>query len=159
MPNLLILSAEDVESIVSNFNPKDLQLLSARLFSQFHVFQLRNRLNTNNDATPPPSISMPQRLSLPMPNHTALFMPARITASIPNPSNDHPKPGNTAIKVVCVPYDATRFRGISATTIVLDENTGNVKAIVNATKLTPLRNAAGPSLLFFQTLLKLSCHL
>src|SRR5260221_6634095 len=158
MSNLLILSAEDVESIVSNFKPKDLQLLSARLFSQFYVF--RNRTpNTNNDATP--SISMPQRLSLPMSNHTALFMPARITANIPDPSNDLPKPGNTAIKVVCVPHDATRFRGIPATTIVLDENTGKVKAIVNATKLTPLRNAAGLSLFFLvhQTLLKLSCHL
>jgi ornithine cyclodeaminase/alanine dehydrogenase-like protein (mu-crystallin family) len=130
MSNLLVLSAKEVDSIVSHFQPKDLQLLMAQ------QFQL--------SAHPKAPTSIPHRLSVPMPNHTALFMPARIGGggSTLSPGQN----GNTAIKVVCVPHDSCRSStgGLAATTMVLDENTGGVKAIVNARKLTALRNAAGP---------------
>jgi ornithine cyclodeaminase len=126
MSNLLVLSAEDVDSIISHLEPKALQLLMAHVFSQFADIRSKT------------SISQPHRLSFPMLNHTALFMPARIgNAGIS-------APGHTAIKVVCVPHDSSDPRGLPATTMVLDESTGNVKAIVNARRLTALRNAAGP---------------
>ena len=56
-------------------------------------------------------------------------------------------PFGTAMKVVSVPSasapDEIKQKGLPASTIVLDEITGEVKALVNASKLTALRNAAG----------------
>jgi hypothetical protein len=43
----------------------------------------------------------------------------------------------------CLPTSPNDADGIPATTIVLDEDTGGVKAIVNARSLTALRTAAG----------------
>ncbi|KAF8906994.1 hypothetical protein CPB84DRAFT_1813635 [Gymnopilus junonius] len=121
--SLLVLSAPDVDAIVSTLSPEDLQLLMAKVF-----FRLSNPLwNT--------SISMPPRIVFPTANHTALFMPARIGP----PSLT--KLGDTAIKVVCVPKNADP-RGLPGTTLVLDEATGGIRAVVNARKLTALRNAA-----------------
>lgn len=123
----LVLSAGDVEWIVSDFTPRELQLLMAQVF---------HFLSTKRVVDGPP-ISMPHRLSFQTQNHTALFMPARIgDSAFPG------MPGRTAIKVVCVPQ-STAAKGLPATTMVLDEITGGVKAIVNARKLTALRNAAG----------------
>ena len=66
-----------------------------------------------------------------MARHTALFMPSRV-----------PYLG-TAIKVVSIPSLPGTGQGLPASTLVLDEGTGCVKAIVNATALTALRTAAG----------------
>ncbi|KAG5634524.1 hypothetical protein H0H81_001651 [Sphagnurus paluster] len=82
----------------------------------------------------PPITSTPHRTSIPTENHTALFMPARIA---------HPDLRGTTMKAVCVPRNSGDTRGLPASTIVLDEDTGAVKAIVNARNLTALRNAAG----------------
>ena len=46
-------------------------------------------------------------------------------------------------KVVSVPSVSGDDRGLPATTLVLDENTGATKAVVNARTLTSLRTAAG----------------
>ncbi|KAG5642606.1 hypothetical protein DXG03_002504 [Asterophora parasitica] len=72
---------------------------------------------------------MPHRTAIAMDQHTALFMPARIGHA-------------TSIKIASVPA-STDTRGLPASTLVLDEDTGAVKAIVNARSLTALRNAAG----------------
>ena len=138
--SMLILSAGDVEWIVSDFTPRELQLLMAQVF---HIFSSQRVV----DGTP--IISMPHRLSFQTLNHTALFMPARIGGS-PSPAI----PGRTAIKVVCVPQSSDA-NGLPATTIVLDETTGAVKAIVNARRLTPLRNAAGQTAANTCSILKL----
>jgi ornithine cyclodeaminase len=64
-------------------------------------------------------------------------MPARIAQA--HPGTLH----GTSIKVVCIPTSLNDLRGLPASTLVLDEDTGAVKAILNATNLTALRNAAG----------------
>lgn len=78
---------------------------------------------------------MPHRTVVSTPSHSVLFMPSRLS------------PFGTAIKVVSVPTAQAplhiRERGLPAATMVIDEDTGEVKAIVNARRLTALRNAAG----------------
>lgn len=113
--SLLVLSASDVDQITFTLTPHDLLALMARAFAQTQV-----------DA--------PHRTSIALPNHTTLFMPARIA---------HPSLPGTTIKVVSVPRSSADARGLPASTLVLDEDTGAVKAIVNARSLTALRNAAG----------------
>lgn len=76
-------------------------------------------------------VTTPHRTAIDMVSHRALFMPARIANM------------GTAIKVVSVPSVSGDNRGLPATTLVLDENTGATKAVVNARTLTSLRTAAG----------------
>jgi len=92
-------------------------------------------------------VSMPPRIVIPTLHHTALFMPAHIgNKKTLTEAPDRPSPGfvlgGTAIKVVCVPANSDS-RGLPGTTLVLDEISGIVKAVVNARNLTALRNAAG----------------
>lgn len=155
--SLLILSAADVDAVAASMAPDQLQLLMAQVFA---------RLSAPSKARSGVNIHMPPRIILPTENHTALFMPARIgqvTATTADPvvgdveGSDMSIVG-TAIKVVCVPNESDP-RGIPGTTLVLDPVTGAVKAVVNARKLTALRNAAGrfyDSLLYF-LLLTLNC--
>ena len=49
----------------------------------------------------------------------------------------------TAVKVVSVPTYPAYMRGLPALMVLLDEETGRARAIVNASTLTALRNAAG----------------
>ncbi|KAK7028334.1 hypothetical protein R3P38DRAFT_2935458 [Favolaschia claudopus] len=142
--SLLCLSATDVAEVTSQFTPSFLQTLMAR------VFLVLSRGSPAESTTPP-------RIVFPTQNHTALFMPARIaqenrTMDDKNNGNEtEPKENNhntnilrgTSIKVVCVPTSPSDTRGLPASTLVLNEETGAVKAIVNASKLTALRNAAG----------------
>jgi len=86
---------------------------------------------------------MPPRIVIPTLHHTALFMPAHIGNKTSTEASDRVFTlGGTAVKVVCVPAESDP-RGLPGTTLVLDEVTGVVKAIVNARNLTALRNAAG----------------
>lgn len=92
-------------------------------------------LSTSTSAAEAPNSFTPPRTTIPTQNHTALFMPARIA---------HPLSlRGTSIKVVCIPTSPADLRGLPASTLVLDEETGAVKAILNAATLTALRNAAG----------------
>jgi len=150
--SLLVLSSSDVDAITSTFSPQDLQLLMAE------VFALISSEGATIDGHK--RVSMPPRIVIPTLNHTALFMPAHIgiqpnkisteassDLGISNQSPDRQLPtfslGGTAVKVVCVPVKSDP-RGLPGTTLVLDEVTGGVKAVVNARSLTALRNAAGP---------------
>jgi len=74
---------------------------------------------------------MPPRLSVHSSAYTTLFMPSRID-TVPV----------TSIKVVAVPR-ASSVGGLPATTLVMDETTGSLDAVVNARSLTALRTAAG----------------
>ena len=119
--SLLVLSAADVAKVTSTFSPDELVALMANVFSRLSE---RRR-----------DIEQPHRVTLSMAHHTSLFMPSRITCA------------GTTMKVVSVPTsDAPKEikeKGLPATTIVLDEQFGSVKAVVNARRLTALRNAAG----------------
>lgn len=126
--SLLVLSLSDVDAITSTFSPQDLQLLMADVFALISSKDPRQR------------VSMPPRIVIPTLHHTALFMPAHIGSTGLEPVFAL---GGTAVKVVCVPAESDP-RGLPATTLVLDEVTGSVKAVVNARNLTALRNAAGP---------------
>jgi ornithine cyclodeaminase/alanine dehydrogenase-like protein (mu-crystallin family) len=144
---LLVLSSNDVDTLVSAFSPEELQLLMARVFGR-----LSHSSNDRTCGTKDSGISMPHRISIQMANHTTLFMPARLGPS-EAPVESAPASevattstlGSTAIKVVSVPKKSG-INGLPGTTLILDEVTGGIKAIVNARKLTALRNAAGMSL-------------
>ncbi|KAJ7911608.1 hypothetical protein B0H13DRAFT_2251093 [Mycena leptocephala] len=124
--SLFCLSGADVARVTSNFSPSELQTLMAQVFSVL----------THSNAETPESYT-PPRITIPTQNHTALFMPARIAQAHPGTLR------GTSIKVVCIPTSPNDLRGLPASTLVLDEDTGAVKAILNATNLTALRNAAG----------------
>ena len=120
--SILILSAADVDIVSTSFSPQDVQSIMA------HVFYTLSHVTDSKTG-----IAAPHRTGLDMLSHRALFMPARI-ADI-----------GTTIKVASVPSVSGDTRGIPATTLVLDENTGATKAVVNARSLTALRTAAGMS--------------
>ncbi|KAJ8091780.1 hypothetical protein PM082_021015 [Marasmius tenuissimus] len=120
--SLLVLSARDVERVTSDFSPGHLQLLMAEVFAVAST--------PSNESSSPLSF-MPHRITIPTAYHKALFMPARINTI-----------GST-MKVVSVPSRSDDAGGLPASTIVLDNASGAVKAIVNARNLTALRNAGG----------------
>lgn len=125
--SLLVLSASVVDQIVTKFTPTELVNLMARVFI------------TLSSGTG--DVNIPHRGTIASQNHRTLFMPSRIA----------PLAG-TAIKIVAVPTSAApadvQAKGLPASTMVLDDTTGAVSAIVNAGKLTALRNAAStPTLL------------
>ncbi|THH28852.1 hypothetical protein EUX98_g5332 [Antrodiella citrinella] len=136
----LFLSAADVDAVTSGFTSDELVALMVTVFT---------RLSQSASASTPVhvDIAMPHRTVVPTSSHSVLFMPSRLA------------PFGTALKVVSVPTASAsqdvRERGLPATTLVMDEQTGQVKAIVNAGKLTALRNAAG-SLLSSRLLVPLS---
>ncbi|KAL1731946.1 hypothetical protein EV714DRAFT_207920 [Schizophyllum commune] len=119
--SLLVLSAADVEKATASMSPDELQILMA------NVFRTLSRGDRWLSSTP-------HRTSISMSQHTALFMPARIATDALT---------GTTIKVVSVPSSPGDTRGLPGSTLVLDEDTGAVKAIVNSRSLTALRNAAG----------------
>ncbi|KAL1674288.1 hypothetical protein EV122DRAFT_220903 [Schizophyllum commune] len=119
--SLLVLSAADVEKATASMSPDELQILMA---SVFRTLSRGDRWLS----------STPHRTSISMSQHTALFMPARIAIDALT---------GTTIKVVSVPSSPGDTRGLPGSTLVLDEDTGAVNAIVNSRSLTALRNAAG----------------
>ncbi|KZT18779.1 NAD(P)-binding protein [Neolentinus lepideus HHB14362 ss-1] len=133
--SLRVLSAANVRQITSSFSTQDLLRQSAVIFSL-----LSSTKTEEHDAG---SISSPHRTSIETTNHTVLFMPSRV------------RNVGTAIKVVSVPMtDKARDGGLPASTMVLDEETGCAKALVNARSLTAVRTAGGSLL---STVLLLSC--
>ncbi|KAI9451822.1 NAD-P-binding protein [Lactarius psammicola] len=116
---VLVLSAEHVSHVTASFTTLHLQSIVARVFISLSSPRNHHELVS------------PHRTTIDMPEHRALFMPARI-ADI-----------GTTIKAVSVPLLSGDARGIPASTLVLDEKTGATKALVNARSLTALRTAAG----------------
>ena len=114
--SLLVLTAQDVNKVISTLRPNELEHLMTSVF--------RSLPSKSGYASP-------HRTSIQMSQHTALFMPSRLDRI------------GTAVKVVSVPTSPTDMRGLPASTVLLDEETGRARAIVNASTLTALRNAAG----------------
>jgi len=118
--SLLVLSQPDVVRIADSFSVADLCSLMA------HVF--------HSISQPDSRSQQPLRTTLHLPHHRTLIMPSRISS-----------PTAAAVKAVSVPTDPADDRGIPASTLVLDDNSGAVSAILNARSLTALRTAAGSS--------------
>ena len=112
--SLRILSEKDVAKILSQFEPSELLDMMSSLFEALYHGS---------------GFVMPNRLSVDTGKQTALFMPAHVDNI------------GTTIKVVCVPHDGED--GLPGTTLVLDAQSGQTKAIVNARNLTAVRTAAG----------------
>ncbi|KAG6884534.1 hypothetical protein C0993_010317 [Termitomyces sp. T159_Od127] len=121
--SLLVLSSTDVDHVLADFSPLELQNLMARVF---HLISAPRGS--------PPVIDTPHRTTIHMQDHKTLFMPARVA---------HPHLRGTTLKAVSVPQKSSDMRGLPASTVVIDEETGAVKALVNARALTAYRNAAG----------------
>ena len=114
---MLILSSTDVDALVAGISPNELSQLMAMVF---------RRVSENS------GIEMPHRLSIRTESRYTLFMPSRVETF------------GTAVKIVSVPT-SERSNGLPATTLVVDEASGGVKAVVNARNLTAIRTAAGVS--------------
>lgn len=133
--SLLVLSAGDVRKVASSFSTTFLQELMGRVFTAF------SRRDNSEGATP--SIQAPHRTAIETKSHTTLFMPVRVTS--PQDALE-----GTTVKVVSVPRSEGDLQGLPATTLMLNEETGAVEAVINARELTALRNAGGSlSLIFF----------
>ncbi|VDC04518.1 unnamed protein product [Peniophora sp. CBMAI 1063] len=118
-PDLLVLSAADVSKLLASFPAPALLAQSARLF-----YALAH-------ASAEDPVQQPHRTTLPLPSHKTLVMPARV-------------PGvGASLKLVSVPSAPGDTRGLPASTFVLDEDTGAVRAVLNARALTAVRTAAG----------------
>lgn len=112
---MLVLSSADVKVLVAKVSPDELCQLMAAVF---------RRVSENS------GVDIPHRLSVQTESHNILFMPSRVDTY------------GTAVKVVSVPTSGG-LNGIPGTTLVIDEASGGVKAVVNARHLTAIRTAAG----------------
>ncbi|KIY74443.1 NAD-P-binding protein [Cylindrobasidium torrendii FP15055 ss-10] len=115
MSTLTVLSTADVDKVASLLTVDDLVQITRTVFAP----------PANSGEAP----ACPSRISINAPNHTALFMPARLPASSAL--------GGTAAKIVSV----TSHIGLPASTLLFTED-GQLEAVINARKLTALRNAA-----------------
>ena len=114
---MLVLTSADVDALVADVSPHELVQLMAVVFK---------RVSENS------GVDMPHRLSVRTESHDTLFMPSRVDTF------------GTAVKVVSIPTSGG-LNGLPATTLVIDEASGGVKAVVNARNLTAIRTAAGVS--------------
>nr|XP_019048643.1 hypothetical protein I302_02416 [Kwoniella bestiolae CBS 10118]OCF27573.1 hypothetical protein I302_02416 [Kwoniella bestiolae CBS 10118] len=129
--SIRILSSSDVDKVLASLSP------DLALSSQSNVFKhFSNPLpSLSNEGTCDP-IQTPHRITISSESSTMLFMPSRA------PTGGDTR--TTSIKIVSVPTMSDG--GLPATTMVMDESTGRVRAVVNARKLTALRNACGSAL-------------
>lgn len=120
---LLVLSREDVRQLIQHC------LSSELLANQAGVFQILSAASNNErtEKANPTAFEAPLRTAISLKKATTLFMPARMGEDV-------------TCKLVGVPKNSN---GLSASTAVLDGDTGSIKAIINSTALTALRNAAG----------------
>jgi len=114
--SLTALTASDVNKVISQL---DLELA---LESQRKVFTAFSANNGSND------VQVPHRSTLTTSTQSTLVMPSRAGELL-------------GCKFVGVPNEGSD--GLSGTTVVMDSETGKVKGLVNARKLTALRNACG----------------
>ena len=121
---VVILTTSDVSSVLSSLDPE------LALESQRNAFAaLSTQFATSSHDIP--TVQCPQRTTLKSETMTSLFMPSRVADA-----------GGMACKIVSIPTNGGEG-GLPATTVIMDEKTGRIKAIVNARRLTALRNACG----------------
>ncbi|BEJ11910.1 hypothetical protein CspHIS471_0203700 [Cutaneotrichosporon sp. HIS471] len=127
---LRILTSADVDKVLDSLDQR------LAVDSQRAIFAAYSTQGDAEDIPGVRKLQLPLRHQLMSPDQTMLIMPARVT-------------GTMSCKIVSVPRAGSG--GLPASTIMMDEKTGKVKAIMNARKLTALRNAAG-SVLSYQAL-------
>jgi hypothetical protein len=115
MPGLTVISGHEVDDIFADLD------VDAALAMQSEVFVAAS--------TDPNSIQSPHRVAIESALSTSLFMPSHLaTQSV------------TACKIVSIPRQGSG--GLPAVTMVMN-NDGEVVGVVNARKLTAIRNACG----------------
>ncbi|KAG0305051.1 hypothetical protein BGZ98_004643 [Dissophora globulifera] len=117
MPAIRVLSFDHVAAILDGININDVLTSQAKAFHAYSA----NKTQT------------PQRETLITPYHRTLIMPARIDTL------------TSVIKVVSIPHKDSKD-GLPGVTIVLDNETGEPRGLVNARLLTPIRTAAASAL-------------
>ncbi|KAI8993228.1 hypothetical protein BDB01DRAFT_775584 [Pilobolus umbonatus] len=121
---LLILSDHDINQILSKERSQISLQIIEKMAHAFSQYTLHQQISIQ--------VQSPQRIGISTNNHKVLFMPSRL--------ND-----TTSVKIVSVPTKEG-IPGLPAANIVLDESTGKIDAILNATHLTAIRTAAGSGL-------------
>lgn len=137
--SLRILTGSQVDSILANLP------LHPALESQANVFRAftRQAEGVTNDQQGAAPIQTPHRLTVNSDEFSMLFMPSRApTGTTGQIGQGGKEQTTTACKIVSVP-SAGSAEGLPASTIIMDEESGKVKALINARKLTALRNACG----------------
>lgn len=122
--HILILSQSDIDKLLSQGDAtvaNQVIDLMHKTFVQFTQGQ--------QDEQKALQAQSPQRIGVSTENHKVLFMPSRLDTT-------------TSIKIVSVPTKEG-LSGLPATILVLDESTGSVQAVMNASALTAVRTAAG----------------
>ncbi|OXH23536.1 ornithine cyclodeaminase [Cryptococcus neoformans] len=137
--SLRILTGSQVDSILATL-PLDPALESqANVFRAF-TRQAKGVTDTQQGAA---SIQTPHRLTVNSDDFSMLFMPSRApTGAAGKTGLDGKEQTTTACKIVSVPSNSSA-EGLPASTIIMDEVSGKAKALINARKLTALRNACG----------------
>lgn len=158
--SLRILSAKDVEALIAMISLDELVGQTARLFY------------SSSTCSESQLIQCPPRTTVEMPGWTLLTMPAYVAGQgmsvklvgVPQANNGpyrdlfeaSSRSNETKLKNPALVDDGDHSKsqkaGLPATTIVVEEKSGNVKSIINARHLTALRTAAG-SLLATELLL------
>ncbi|GAA6008186.1 hypothetical protein JCM11491_001921 [Sporobolomyces phaffii] len=128
--SLLVVSASDVAEVTRDLTATALCDMLGSTMHTVSKFTVEQGIVA--------SVQNPQRITTESSLHKTLYMPSRLTNPIQGPA--------TSIKVVASPKPECSAPGLPATTLLMDEETGRVQAIVNAAELTGLRTAAASAL-------------
>jgi hypothetical protein len=120
--DLTVLTAADVDAVLASIDLHQAIASQATVFDAFSA-------STASRQDGIPHIQNPHRVTIESEQATSLFMPARVSEL------------GTTCKIVSVPK-AAGPGGLPAVTMVLDER-GVVRGLVNARRLTAMRNACG----------------
>nr|KIR88021.1 ornithine cyclodeaminase [Cryptococcus tetragattii IND107] len=141
--SLRILTGSQVDGILTKLP------LHPALESQANVFRAFTRQAkgvTNDQQGAAAPIQTPHRLTVNSDEFSMLFMPSRApTGTTGQIGQGGKEQTTTACKIVSVP-SAGSAEGLPASTIIMDEESGKVKALINARKLTALRNACASAI-------------
>ncbi|KDE08865.1 hypothetical protein, variant [Microbotryum lychnidis-dioicae p1A1 Lamole] len=131
--SVLVLSAQHVADLVESLTASALANLIGRT-----MHAITKAAETPVEGVPP--VQNPLRIATQSEFHKTLYMPSRLTTS--------QNISMTAVKIVSVPDSQSPHAqvGLPGTTLLLDESTGQVKAMVNSSTLTGLRTAAASAL-------------
>ncbi|KAG0233260.1 hypothetical protein BGX31_004878 [Mortierella sp. GBA43] len=120
MPPVRVVSLAQVASILSSIDREDILISQAKAFRSYSAKETQT----------------PLRSSLHTEHHTSLIMPARINTA---------SSAVSAVKVVSIPLQDSKD-GLPGVTVVMDNETGEPRGLVNARLLTAIRTAAASAL-------------
>ncbi|KAI8063471.1 hypothetical protein BC940DRAFT_277846 [Gongronella butleri] len=121
--SLLVLSQADIDQILPQGDADGANQVIDIMAATFATYTNAQQTGDQHNA------QAPLRIGITTDSHRVLFMPSRLDTT-------------TSIKVVSAPLGDSKG-GLPGTILVLDETTGAVQAIMNASGLTAVRTAAG----------------